>query len=323
MTTTITPGRWRGLKTTSSDQSIFTIVAFDQRGSYRKMLPENTTYNEAVRIKRTIVSALSVRASAFLLDAQYGLHPALDMSGSCGLLLSYEKSGYTGDSTYRRVAFDPDWTLAKIKRVGASAVKMLVYYHPDAGELADELDQLIANVANDCHQLDLPLFLEPMSYSIDATIGKDSDAFAKIRPQVVRDTAKRLSKAGADILKLEFPHDAAFNQDLDEWRAACEAISTDCAVPWVLLSAGVDFETFAQQAQIACEAGASGFLAGRAIWKEAVTMTDAERAQFLEVTALPRLEQLITTAHDHARPWSDFYSYEAPSEEWFKTYAAD
>jgi hypothetical protein len=36
----------------------------------------------------------------------------------------------------------------------------------------------------------------------------------------------------------------------------------------MLLSAGVDFESFRKQVKIACKAGASGFLAGRALWQE-------------------------------------------------------
>ena len=38
------------------------------------------------------------------------------------------------------------------------------------------------------------------------------------------------------------------------------------AVPWVLLSGGVPFETFFRQTQVACEAGASGVMVGRAVW---------------------------------------------------------
>ena len=72
---------------------------------------------------------------------------------------------------------------------------------------------------------------------------------------------------------MEFPYDIKFNQDRRAWRQACAELSEACAVPWVLLSAGVDFEQFKPQAQVACENGASGFLAGRAIWKEAAAMS--------------------------------------------------
>lgn len=320
MAAILSPGRWNGLKTASTDSHIFTIVAFDQRGSYEKMLPAGWTYDQAVQIKREVVSALSAGATAVLLDAQYGLPSALHMSRSSGFLMALEESGYTGDSTYRRVAFDDDWTVSKIKQVGATAVKLLVYYHPDAGELADEIEGVASAVADECHRHDLPLFLEPVSYSLDKDVSKSSEAFAATRPEVVRKTAERLCRTGADVLKMEFPVDADFNQNEDEWRAACEAVSAASAVPWVLLSAGVDFATFERQTRIACAAGASGFLAGRAIWKECIALSAEDRAQFLKTTAQERLQTLSDIAAELGRPWTDFYEPMPIPAEWYRSY---
>lgn len=318
MTQILTPGRWRGLQTTSTDEGVFCILAFDQRGSYKKMLPEGTDYETAVQIKDDIVISLSKQATAVLLDPDYGFSPALKMSSSCGLLISSEKSGYTGDSTYRRTEFDPDWTIAKIKEVGASAVKLMVYYHPETGELAEELEAMTKRVIDECHALDMAIFLEPMSYSRDENIKKESAAFAATKPHIVKETARRLSALGPDVLKLEFPHDAAFNSDHAAWQEACEAISEVSTVPWVLLSAGVDFETFVEQTEVACKGGASGFLAGRAIWKEAATMTPEDRAKFLEETATPRIKQLIDISKANAHPWTKFYQMMSFSEGWYR-----
>ena len=92
-------------------------------------------------------------------------------------------------------------------------------------------------------------------------------------------------------------------------------------MPWVLLSAGVDFEQFKPQVQVACACGASGFLAGRAIWKEAAAMSTAERATFLQDVARDRLRQLLVIAAADARPWTDFYVAPESSEYWYETYA--
>lgn len=320
MVQTITPGRWRGLRATSLDTHVFTILAFDQRGTFRKMLPDGTSYETAVHIKRDVVVALAPHVSAVLLDAAYGLSSALDMSGSSGLLMSLEKSGYSGDSTYRHMDFDPNWTIEKIRRMGASAVKLLVYYHPDSGELAEEIEKTVQKVCQECHEYDIPVFLEPMSYSLDTKVKKESAEFAKTRPKVVQETARRLSQLQPDVLKLEFPVDAEVDQDEAHWRQTCEAISQVSVVPWVLLSAGVDFEMFERQTQVACQSGASGFLAGRAIWKEAVTMPDSERQKFLAETAVPRLNRLTDVTLKYARPWTNFYQPIPASETWFKTY---
>jgi len=321
MPTQLTPGRYRGLKTTSlAEGDVFGIVAFDQRGSYRKMMPADASYETLAQVKGEIIGALSKDASAILTDPTYGLNAAMRMNPKSGLLLALEKSGYSGDSSYRRTELIPSWTPEKIRKAGASAVKFMVYYHPESGALADELEQLIRRVVADCHQWDLPLFLEPMSYSLDADVSKDNAEFAAERPSVVIETARRLSRSGADVLKMEFPHDIKFNQDRASWQKACAELSEASAVPWVLLSAGVDFEQFKPQAQVACESGASGFLAGRAIWKEAAAMSPTDRADFLENTARDRLRQLLDIAASAARPWTDFYSTPQSSDSWYEVY---
>lgn len=320
MTQQVGPGTWRGLKQTSTSDHIFTILAFDQRGNYRKMLPEGTPYEAAVQIKTEVVSALSPHTSAVLLDPIYGLQPALHVAGSSGLLVALEKSGYSGDSTYRRLDFIEGWTVDKIKRMGASAAKLLVYYHPDSGALANELDEIMRQLAADCRRVDLPFFVEPLSYSLDPAVSKSSAAFAATRPHAVRETARRLSRLGVDVLKLEFPVDADFEADETAWRSACEAISEVCAVPWVLLSAGVDFETFEKQVTVACQAGASGFLAGRAIWREGVAMDAAGRMAFLQDTAVERVARLSEIATQYARPWTEFFAPPTGGESWFTGY---
>jgi tagatose 1,6-diphosphate aldolase len=319
----LTPGRWRGLKTTSlGHDDVFCIVAFDQRGSYRKMLPEDTPYDVAVRIKEDIVTTLTQHASAILLDPIYGLSPAMKMTGKAGLVMSLEKSGYSGDATYRHTEFIDAWTPDKIRTMGGNAVKLMVYYNPQTGELAEALEAMIREKVQAIHAMDLPVFLEPMSYSADADVSKDSAAFAAQKREIVVETARRLSQTGVDVLKMEFPFDHNYEHNADVWRAGCEELSAACAVPWVLLSAGVNFETFAQQTAVACEAGASGFLAGRAIWKEAATMTPADRAAFLSTTATDRLNHLIELADAKSRRWTDFYTMPTPSETWFETYQA-
>ena len=322
MTQTLSPGCWRGLKTTSTGQNVFAILAFDQRDSYRKMLPADTPYEAAVQLKRQVIRALSPHASAVLLDAYYGLMPAMDLAGASGLLMADEDSCYTGDSTSRRMECDPDWTIGKIKRMGAAAVKLLVYYHPGAGALADEIDALVGRICEECHQYDLPIFVEPVSYSLDGSIAKNSAAFAQTRPEVVQETARRLSQLGPDVLKMEFPFDAAFDDDEIAWLDACKAVSAASRVPWVLLSAGVDFDTFERQTHIACQAGASGFLAGRAIWKEVTAMSPDARERFLMEVATPRINRLAALANSLARPWTDFYAPISASADWYKAYPA-
>jgi tagatose 1,6-diphosphate aldolase len=312
---TLTIGKWNGLKKTSNEAGTFSIVAFDQRDSYRQMLPSNITYSEAVKIKRAIVEALSPYASAFLLDPEYGLEPALYSHRNSGLILALEKSGYSGGATHRRTELYEHWSVAEIKLAGAQAVKLLVYYHPEAGELADEIETLSGDIAEQCRVHDLCYFLEPLIYSLDPRLPKASPEFARQRPELICETVTRLAATGPDVLKLEFPVDVAFDPDKSHWRDACAALSATSPVPWVLLSAGVEFEVFKQQLEIACAAGASGFLAGRAIWQEGVSMSPEARQAFLTQTAVPRLKQLTEIVDAYARPWTAFFSPAPLGEE--------
>ncbi len=101
LTESITPGRWRGLQQASTLQQVFNILAFDQRGTFRHMLPEGTSYERAVEIKRETVGMLSTKLSGVQLDHEYGIEAALHMNGHAGLMFLLEKGGYSGEATER------------------------------------------------------------------------------------------------------------------------------------------------------------------------------------------------------------------------------
>ncbi|QPC83384.1 tagatose 1,6-diphosphate aldolase [Phototrophicus methaneseepsis] len=320
MTTTLSPGKWRGLMTTATASQTFAILAFDQRGNYRQLLPEDATFADAVQIKQQVVSALSPHASAVLLDPVYGLGAAQHMAGSSGLLMAIEKTGYSGKATARRVDFIEGWDVGKIKQMGASAAKVLVYYHPDAGEATQHIEDVVRELAAQCRQHDITFFVEPVTYSPDEALPKDSPEFASQRPEIIQETVRRLGEAGADVLKIEFPIDVKYETNHDVWRAACEAVSDACPVPWALLSAGVDFDVFLQQVQVACEGGASGFVGGRAIWKDAIPLDEAARTEFLASVAVERLKKLRAVVEKDGKPWTDFYTPIPTVEAWFHQY---
>jgi tagatose-1,6-bisphosphate aldolase len=80
-------------------------------------------------------------------------------------------------------------------------------------------------------------------------------------------------------------------------------VNAACSVPWALLSGGVDFATFARQARIACQRGASGVIVGRAVWNEAITLRSDALLQFLTVTVPDRLRELAALCAEYASPW--------------------
>ncbi|MEA3335390.1 MAG: tagatose 1,6-diphosphate aldolase [Chloroflexota bacterium] len=313
------PGKHRGLAATATPTGIFTILALDHRQSFFKMLnpddPGSVPFSDAVSAKAQVVSMLAPHASGVLLDPLFGAAQAIvsgALPGQTGLLVAVEKTGYSGETTARRSRILPDWSVAKIKRLGANAVKLLIYFHPHSGTLAQRQEQLVQEVVDQCREYDIPLFLESVSYSIDPLHDKRSRRFATLRPQIIAESAHRLSRLRPDVLKLEFPVDASMDQDQDHWLAACEAVSEASDLPWTVLSAGVDLPTFARQVEIACRAGASGYIAGRSVWKEAITMPENQQEAWLRDVGASRLEALSAIAEEYARPWTSFLDPAAP-----------
>ena len=101
---------------------------------------------------------------------------------------------------------------------------------------------------------------------------------------------------GADVLKLQFPEPAE-NASPDAWAEACEEIDRLSPVPWAILSEGGDYRLFRRQLRVACRAGASGFLGGRAVWREAATGEDSLEG------AAARLEELNSIAVAEGVDW--------------------
>jgi tagatose 1,6-diphosphate aldolase len=162
---------------------------------------------------------------------------------------------------------------------------------------------IIDRVAAYCIKYDIPLLVEPKTYRVEGET-MDSAEFARNLPRMVIETARQMTDLPIDVLKAEFPADMKYEHDTDKLAGYCRQLDGASSVPWVILSAGVDYETFKQQVTIACQAGASGFLGGRAIWQEATEMESRdERISFLSGTAARRMQELVEIAGRYARPW--------------------
>ncbi len=327
--TTPTIGKVRGLAEIATRDDLFTILALDQRGSLARSLGiesgDPTTYQQMRDFKLSVLDALLGEVSATLIDPEYVAAEAVAagvVPGDTGFIVSLEKSGYQGEPTAREQTLLDGWSVRKVKLMGASAAKLYFDYHPEGGPTASQ-EALVSSLVEAGHEYDIPLLVEPVSYSPIEGVVKKSAAFAALRPQIVVETVRRIGALGPDVLKLEFPHDAAFNQDEDAWLAACEEMTEASPVPWALLSAGVDYDVFRRQVEVACRAGASGFVAGRAIWKEATTMQSEERSVFLNTTGRDRMKELVEVVHEYGRPWRDHYPELAASvgEGWLSGYA--
>jgi len=297
----LTPGKLAGLKRISRAGHL-TMVAMDQRGSMKKMMnkekPDAVTDAQMLEVKRDLFQTLSKNASAILIDPQSFLelrkqgatHTILQKTG---LLLSQEETGYEALGAGRVTSLLPDWGPGPTKNEHADAAKLLLYYLPDDSEAMKKQEELLKRVYEECKKHDLLFLLEPLSYS----------AKPDEKVDVVVETARRLQPF-CDILKMEFPSGST---DATQQLLDCKRLNGIIKIPWVILSAGVDFDVFERQVELASRAGASGFLGGRAIWKESVPMPHEQRAKFLEETSTARILRLIKLVEMHGSKWFDKY----------------
>jgi tagatose 1,6-diphosphate aldolase len=310
MTRQLTIGKVRGLQQLADAHGIFAMCAMDHRGSMQRMIhpaaPDQVAYDTLVTYKLDLTELLAPVSTAVLLDPIYGAAQAIAsgaLPGGVGLLVSLEETGYGSDAKGRVTTLLPDWSVEKIKRMGASAVKLLLYYRPDLTDNRSHQQQVVQRVADECAHADIPLLVEPIAYPVTPE-ERDPAHFATRKPTLVTHSARELTPLGIDVLKAEFPADLRYEGDEGKLRALCEQLDEASQAPWVLLSAGVSSDEFARQVQIASQAGASGFLAGRAIWEEAMRMADRhERRQWLATVGIERMRRLHEIAGTDGRPW--------------------
>lgn len=286
----------------AGDAGTFAILAMDQRGTLRKMLDKAgrpSADEELSDFKVDVIGALSPFASGVLTDVEYGVGPVRSagaLDARAGLLISSERSPqpmWNGEhrTEYHGAERGPAFVAAN----GGVALKFLVRWRPDRqGEpdLAGEALDAVRAVVADCRAYGMPSVIEPL-----VTVYPDEDAEARGR-LVVR-SAELLAELGPDLLKLEWPGDAD----------GCREVTKVCGgVPWALLSAGVAYERFVERVLTAMDAGASGYIAGRAFWGEAVGLAGDDRRHFLRTTAVDRMAALNAAIEGHGRGWREVRS---------------
>jgi tagatose 1,6-diphosphate aldolase len=306
---------------------LFNILAIDHRDSIRVVIdpdaPEIVPGQLITDIKLSIVRKIAPYATAVMLDPVYSAAQAIatgSLPGNVGFLSALEEQGYLGNPLERETTLLGGWSVEKAKRLGAAGIKLLIFYHPHAGKAAACQESLARRVLADCARAEIPLFLEPMFYSFDPHTTVDSPQFAEERPTLVMETVRRLSALEPHILKVPFPCDAKYDSDVARWKSACAALNDVCTVPWALLSGGDPFDVFKQQLQVACENGCSGFMAGRALWREAVSLHGDERDAFLASVLLDRFRELTEITSRFGQSWMRRYRMPVIDETWYSTY---
>jgi tagatose 1,6-diphosphate aldolase len=317
-------GKYRALQRASTPQGHFTILALDHSDALRRALnpaaPQTVTIEEMIAFKTQVIRALAPETSGVLLDPIYGAAQAIAGSylDGAGMLVELEKADYALQPMPLNCELLPEWSVAKIKRMGADGVKLFFYYNVDDEAHTSRQDKLIRRVTAQCAAHDIPLYAEPILYPI----GEDDSTYAHQFSRRTIEAARRISALGVDVLKMEFPAPPSRLDDAAFCRDACARLTKSIDVPWVLLSAGVTYKAFCRQVEIACASGASGYIVGRAVWGEVAQIDDiSERQRWLDETGRARLRELAAHAA-RGRAWTEWLDCEPVNTDWYRTYGA-
>jgi tagatose-1,6-bisphosphate aldolase len=300
MSTTTTPVRT--LDDIAGDDGIFAIIAMDQRNTLRRMFTAvgiEATDADLRQSKADVARVLSPAASGILFDPTYGV-PAVTGNGAlspgCGLLVASEppeRGVFNGEPrTHRDPELDARWVLDQ----GGDANKFLAQLRADrpaprAGEpdLVADCIEAVRQVVEDCREVGVPSVIENLVYPLPG-----EDLSGKRREDAIIEAARALNELDIDLLKLEYPGSPE----------GCRRLASVLDRPWAVLSAGVPFDDFTEVLKVAFdEGGASGFIAGRSVWRESLALSGSARQEFLETVARPRLDAVREVAAERARPW--------------------
>jgi sulfofructosephosphate aldolase len=277
----------------------FAMVAIDQRESLRIMFqakqPEPVSDETLKAFKVAIAETLGGHASAMLFDRQFGL-PAMERGGEvhpqCGRILAVDRLIQEPGQAVTDTELDETMDVAEMRRLGAEALKFLLFWKgPDS---AERCRQLAERFTKQCRENGFISVLEAM---VRPPLGSDPSAWD--REEALLDAARVMAESRPDLYKGEIP---LFGRgDPRVITEKCRAISDRIRRPWVVLSQGVARDDFAEAVRAACQGGASGFLAGRAIWADIIGPGDiTARLKEHSASRLAALTEIVVSA---ATPW--------------------
>jgi sulfofructosephosphate aldolase len=288
-----------GLGALARESGTFLMVAMDQRESLRAMLGEHhpAPVEDArlVGFKLAVARELSPYASGLLIDRDFGFEPLVRegaLAAGCGLMLAAdaivaEPGNPVGDTT-----LDSGLDLDRAAAAGVVALKFLVVWRDD-GERRRRLE-FAARFVELARAAGLVSIVEGVVRP--AAGGGPFD-----RDEAIVEAARELAAVGPSLYKVEVPLHG--RGDPAELERRCREIDAAVGCPWVVLSSGVDPEDFPAAVETACRAGASGILAGRAVWRDTLAADDP--AELLRERSVPRLLRLAEIVDRHGRPWEE------------------
>jgi tagatose-1,6-bisphosphate aldolase len=288
--TKMTTAELRGYQQICGSNGAIMVIACDQRGGIRKILAKSPEEQAKISddilgdTKSDVTRFLAAHAPCILLDPICAVPRVVEEAAlprDVALLIGLDASGYdTSPEGHYLSKLVPGINARKVRELGGTGGKIMVYLRSDHPQANDHNMAIIERCIEDFAQEDLLLVVEFLTYPMP---GEDPAAYKAKFPSLIEGGTQMCLAAGAKVLKLPYPGTAE----------SCATVSKICGhVPWSVLSAGVDHETFIGQVEIAMTQGASGVIAGRALWKDCVSLDRAEQKSLLVNKAVPRLRQI-------------------------------
>ncbi len=268
------------------------VIAMDQRNGMRKLLSDDEKVLASIGqkelgiVKARLVKHLGNHAPAVLLDPECALPMVIDegvLARDTALVVGMDASGYDTEpgTQLRQSKIISGINPRRVRELGGTAAKMLAFMRPDQKGNDRFATRLINNTVNACIAEAVLLVVEILVYRLP---GETEEEYERCKPELIVEAARVCAENGAKVLKLQYPGSAE----------ACEKITAVLdGIPWAVLSEGVNHETFIKQLRIAMDAGASGAIAGRSLWKDCVSLDPAVMQSRLETIAVPRLHEIL------------------------------
>jgi len=265
------------------------MVAMDQRESLRTMLAEHgheATDERLRRFKLAVARELGPYASGLLIDDEYGAEVVEEairaVPPSCGVLLAVDVLDQQPGQIVEETSLDEREALPE----GLAALKLLVIWRDD--ERRAERVEMSRRFVALAERHGVLSVLEPVVRH-------------ERREWAIVEAARELGATRPSLYKCQVPLGGA--GDPDEIAGHCREIDAVLPCPWVVLSQGVDPADFPSAVEAACRGGASGMLAGRAVWT--ATLGADDPTQLLREVSVPRLQELAAIVDAHGRPWRE------------------
>ena len=276
------------------ESGTFLMVAMDQRESLRTMLADHghdASDERMVAFKLAVARELAPHASGFLIDRHYGFDEvARVVAGTpCGLILAVDALDQRPGEIVEDTDLDEAAGVAGAAAAGAVALKLLVIWRDDERrEHRVEMSRRFVALADEHGLLSV---LEPV---VRGEEGFDRDG-------AIVEAARELGGVRPSLYKCEVPTHG--RGDPHEITRRCRDVDAALPCPWVVLSQGVDPAAFPRAVEAACRGGASGMLAGRAVWT--ATLGADDPTELLREHSVPRLRELAAIVDAHGRPWRE------------------